>query len=57
MNDIIVPDWPFEFVQTACEECGRKRYDTKMRLNMQGRPELCEECFDTQHAQAVWGGR
>lgn len=55
MNTIVVPDWPFEDVQTHCEHCGRKRYDTKTRLNLQGHPELCLECFDDQQVLACYG--
>jgi hypothetical protein len=56
MEDIVIPEWPFEDVQTSCEGCGRKRYDTKTRLNMTGRPELCAECFESQDVRASYGG-
>lgn len=38
------PDLPDE--QRACEDCGRRRYDTRTRCNLPSKPDLCGDCFE-----------
>ena len=48
------PDWWEHPQQTRCTECGRRRYDTKTRLNLHTRPELCAECFEDPSVLACY---
>lgn len=48
------PEWWSNPPQERCEECGRRRYDTKNRLNLPSQPALCSDCFTDPEVLAAY---